>query len=112
MPVTEEEIKNMIAAAVKGALEGAKEANFGGGEKFERTKLDERYFRRVKIFEGKEGTWKDWNFQFRVQVRAADNWCGGILDKIQVMGEADWDMFDFEETDIRIDKSEASCTAC
>ena len=60
--LTPQNIQALIEAAVKGALEGQKKVRRDGHN------LDERYFRRVEKFDGKEGTWKEWSFQFKTQV--------------------------------------------
>ena len=45
--------------------------------------LDERQFRRLRPFEGKEGEWKEWCFQFKVAVRAANSSIGKILEEAE-----------------------------
>ena len=49
-----EQIQGLIAAAVKGALEGYNGGKGGGGGSGGGGKacLDERHFRRVRVFEG------------------------------------------------------------
>mgnify|MGYP002810697717 CR=1 FL=1 len=59
-----------------------------------KTRVDERHFRRGNVFEGNEMQWTDWVFQFKTQVRSADQWAGAILDKLQEKaGDPDWETF-------------------
>ena len=103
-----EQIQELIAAAVKGALEGYNGGKGGGGGSGGggKTCLDERHFRRVKVFEGDAKSWKDWVFQFKTQVRSADHCAGSILDKIQalVSGDPDWDVLFVDEDAPKVDK--------
>ena len=67
--------------------------------------MDERHFKRVKVFEGNEMQWKDWVFQFKTQARSADYWAGAILDKLQEKaGDPDWETFLVDEDDEKVEK--------
>ena len=35
-------------------------------------RLEEKHFRRVKVFNGKSANWREWAFQVRVALKAAD----------------------------------------
>ena len=74
------DIQALIEAAVKGAIEGQQKVRRDGGS------LDERHFRRVEKFDGKEGMWKEWSFQFKTQVGAASRYTRNKLDEIQKEG--------------------------
>ena len=49
-----------------------------------RRKMDERHFRRMKNFDGKEADWKEWKFQLRVAVRANSNDVAKVMDWVEV----------------------------
>ena len=78
--LTAQDIQALIEAAVKGAIEGQQKVRRDGGS------LDERHFRRVEKFDGKEGMWKEWGFQFKTQVGAASRYTRNKLDEIQKEG--------------------------
>ena len=64
-----------------------------------------RGFRRVEKFDGKEGTWKKWRFQFKTQVLAASRYTRNKLDEIQKEGtDPDWDMVFAEDNEDMVDK--------
>ena len=75
--LTAEDIRALIEAAVKGAVEGPKKTGREGGH------LDERFFRRVDKFDCKDGTWKEWSSQFKTQVGVASKFTRDKLDVIQ-----------------------------
>ena len=94
-----QDIQALIEAAVKGAIEGQQKVRREGGS------LDERYFRRVEKFDGKEGTWKEWSFQFKTQVGAASKMARDRLDEIQKAGdEPDWDSLFIDDKQEVVDK--------
>ena len=98
--LTEEGLHALIAAAVKGALDSR-----GGEDRSGKVKMDERFFRRVQQFDGIEGKWKEWSFQFKTQVKVADPWTGKKLEEVQKMKANDEmdDVF-MEEEDERVEK--------
>ncbi len=49
-----------------------------------RKRMDERHFRRMKTFDGKEADWKEWKFQLRVAVRANSNDVAKVMDWVEV----------------------------
>ena len=112
--MTKEEIGDLIAAAVRGALQGYNQGKGGGGgggggNGGHKSRLDERHFRRVKVFEGNELAWEDWVIQFKTQVRSADPWAGSILDRLQkeATGDPDWDSFFVDDDDGEVEKISA-----
>ena len=94
-----EDIRTMIEAAVKGALQGSRENRQDAG------RLDERFFRRVEKFDGAEGRWKEWSFQFKTQLGAASKLTKDRLDDIQKAGvDPDWDSIFVEDDESSVDK--------
>ena len=44
---------------------------FGQGGSGKKREIEERHYRRIKVFDGNINTWTDWAFQFKVCTRAA-----------------------------------------
>ena len=94
-----EDIRTMIEAAVKGALQGSRENRQDAG------RLDERFFRRVEKFDGAEGRWKEWSFQFTSQLGAASKLTRFRLDDIQKAGvDPAWNSIFVEDGELSVDK--------
>ena len=73
--------------------------------------MDERLFRRVDKFDGMNGTWKEWSFQFKTQVGAASRFARDKFDEIQkAAGDPDWDTIFVADKDEIADKLGWSCT--
>ena len=88
MNVSMADIETMIGAAVRAAVTataggGARGGAGGGGEKGGR--LDERHFRRVEKLTGPN--WKEFAFQFKTAVGAANGKVREILDDIVLAGK-------------------------
>ena len=67
--------------------------------------MDERFFRRVEKFDGEEGAWKEWSFQFKTQVGVASKFTRDKLDEIQKAGgEVDFDSVFVEDKEEIVDK--------
>ena len=97
--LTPQDIQALIEAVVKVALEGQQTVRREGGN------LDETHFRRVDKFDGKDGTWREWSFQFNTQVGAASTLARSKLDEIQKAGDnPDWDTIFFDDNVDTINK--------
>ena len=105
--LTAEDIRALIEAAVKGTIEGQKKTGREGGS------LDEIFFSRVKKFDGKEGTWNKWSFQFKTQVGVASKFTRDTLDEIQKAGgEVDFDSVLWRTKKKSSISLVPSCTVC
>jgi hypothetical protein len=74
-----EDIAAIVAAVLK---EMRKSEGLQGGQG-SRKRLDERHFRRVEKFTGCEKVWRDWHFQVRAAVRAADKQAAEIMEHVE-----------------------------
>ena len=54
-------------------------------------KMDERHFRRMKNYDGKETDWKGWKFQLRAAIRAASNDLARVFDWVEVQSSSEID---------------------
>ena len=76
MAVSISDLQVLIEASVKAALAGQKCAAAG--------RVDERHFRRMDKFDGKN--WKEFSFQFKTSVGSVNTTMRGYLDEIQKGG--------------------------
>ena len=95
--MTMEDLQQVIGTAVAAAL-GAKGTGRGGeGER--RGELGERNFRRMDIF-GADGEWKEWYFNFGVQVKGANKEVAQVMGLVENLcfreGDLDVDGIKFE----------------
>ena len=67
-----------------------------------RKTLDERYFRRIKVYEGKDTEWKEFQFQLKVAVRAASPEVAKLMEHVEKVGdEVDIDDLAMEFVDFK-----------
>ena len=85
MLVFQQGIAAAVSTAVQQVIQGMP-ANTASVpvEQPSRKRMDERHFRRMKNFDGKEADWKEWKFQLRVAVRANSNDVAKVMDWVEV----------------------------
>ena len=81
--MTPEEISQLVEAAVGKAVDAVLKGMPGGGGKGSRRVLEPKGIGRVDSYSGKEGTWREWSFQFRVAVKAMNRSAEEVLTKVE-----------------------------
>ena len=66
-----------VLAGLQGQCSTAGTAHSPGNKRI----LDAKGRSRVETFNGKEGQWREWAFQFRVAIKAMDSWVAEIMTK-------------------------------
>ena len=74
--MTPDEISQLVEAAVSGAVGAVLQATGGtlGGASKNKNKrvLEPKGVSRLDAYTGKDGTWREWSFQFRVAIKAME----------------------------------------
>ena len=87
--MTPEEIAALVEAAVSKAvgtvLIGLQStgAAFGSTNRIDKRVLEPKGVSRVDAYVGKEGTWREWSFQFRVAIKSMQTKVAEVLTKVE-----------------------------
>ena len=88
--MTAEEIAQLVESAVSRAVSAvltglqASSTTVGGTPKSStRRTLESKGVSRVDTFTGKDGSWREWSFQFRVAIKAMEASTAEILSKTE-----------------------------
>jgi hypothetical protein len=88
MMMTGEVLAQLVRITVESALAASRSVPTTSGGGVEKTRLDERFFRRVEKFDGSgKSSWREFSFQFKVAVGMANPKARSYLEEIQKAGK-------------------------